>query len=107
MVELENDDIPLKTQVSILSLSRSSLYNQPVEPSDTEMKLKHRIDEIHTSYPTSAGIFKLPAKNIRNDKQLEISQFNAPSCNDTFRVFEHGSPFEKAIELVRVKNEWA
>jgi putative transposase len=51
MVERENKEIPLRTQARILSLNRSSLYYKPVEPSDTEVKLKHRIDEIYTDHP--------------------------------------------------------
>lgn len=51
MVERENKKVPLRTQARILSLSRSSLYYKPVEPSDTEVRLKHRIDEIYTDHP--------------------------------------------------------
>lgn len=51
MVERENKKVPLRTQACILSLSRSSLYYKPTEPSDTEVKLKHRIDEIYTAHP--------------------------------------------------------
>ena len=34
-----------------MSLSRSSLYYVPVEPSAREIAIKHRIDELYTKYP--------------------------------------------------------
>src|SRR4029079_6383924 len=43
--------MPLSVQAELLSLSRSSLYYQPVPPSAEEVALKHRIDEIYTAYP--------------------------------------------------------
>lgn len=44
-------ELPLMRQARLLSLSRASLYYQPVGPSERELKLKHRIDEIYTAYP--------------------------------------------------------
>lgn len=43
--------MPLSVQAELLSLSRASLYYQPVPPSPEEVALKHRIDEIYTAYP--------------------------------------------------------
>jgi putative transposase len=43
--------LPLSVQADLLSLSRSSLYYQPVPPSLEEVTLKHRIDELYTAYP--------------------------------------------------------
>jgi putative transposase len=51
MVEREGCDIPLTQQVELLSISRSSIYYQPKEPSLEEIAIKHRIDEIYTQYP--------------------------------------------------------
>jgi putative transposase len=45
------DAPPLSVQADLLSLSRSSLYYQPVPPSTEEVALKHRIDELYTAYP--------------------------------------------------------
>jgi len=42
---------PLSVQADLLSLSRSSLYYQPVAPSAEEVALKHRIDALYTDYP--------------------------------------------------------
>jgi putative transposase len=38
-------------QADLLTLSRASLYYQPLPPSVEEVALKHRIDEIYTAYP--------------------------------------------------------
>ena len=38
-------------QAELLSLSRASLYYQPLAPAAEEVALKHRIDEIYTTYP--------------------------------------------------------
>ncbi len=44
-------ELPLSRQAGLLGISRSSLYYQPVGPSEREIALKHRIDEIYTAYP--------------------------------------------------------
>ncbi len=51
MVEQENKGLPLSQQADLLGLSRSSLYYQPGSPSEKEIRIKHRIDEIYTQYP--------------------------------------------------------
>jgi len=51
MLEREQSELPLATQAELLSLSRSSLYYQPVGPSAKEIAIKHRIDEIYTRRP--------------------------------------------------------
>lgn len=43
--------MPLKTQAELLSLSRASLYYQPLGASVEEVAIKHRIDEIYTAHP--------------------------------------------------------
>jgi len=51
LVERESSDISLTQQAELLSISRSSIYYQPREPSDEEVAIKHRIDELYTEYP--------------------------------------------------------
>jgi putative transposase len=51
LVERDERELPLSLQAELLSLSRSSLYYQPVLPSAEEVTLKHRIDELYTAYP--------------------------------------------------------
>jgi putative transposase len=50
-VEWEAPTLPLSVQAELLSVSRSSLYYQPVLPSAAEVALKHRIDAIYTECP--------------------------------------------------------
>jgi putative transposase len=51
MVEEAADAPRLSQQCQMLSLSRASLYYQPVAPSAQEIAIKHRIDEIYTKCP--------------------------------------------------------
>ncbi len=51
LVERESCELPLIQQAELLSISRSSLYYQPREPSAEEIAIKHRIDEIYTQSP--------------------------------------------------------
>ena len=51
MVEHEAEVLALSTQAELLSISRRSLYYQPVPPSEEEVLLKHRIDELSTAHP--------------------------------------------------------
>jgi putative transposase len=51
LVERESRELALTQQAELLSISRSSLYYQPREPSAEEIAIKHRIDEIYTQYP--------------------------------------------------------
>jgi len=54
MAERENRKVPLRTQAHILSLSRSSLFYMPTEPSDLGVKLKHRFLR-DSSFPRRLG----------------------------------------------------
>ncbi len=51
LVERGSSELPLTQQAELLSVSRSSLYYQPREPSAEEIAIKHRIDEIYTQCP--------------------------------------------------------
>lgn len=51
MLERETREISLAEQTELLGISRSSLYYEPVGPSEKEISLKRRIDEIYTLYP--------------------------------------------------------
>ncbi len=44
--------IPLTAQADLLSLSRRSLYYQPVPPAPAEVAIKHAIDQIYTDQPS-------------------------------------------------------
>jgi helix-turn-helix protein len=51
LVERESEELSVRIQVELLSVSRSSVYYQPKPPSPAEVQLKHRIDEIYTKWP--------------------------------------------------------
>lgn len=51
LVEWEAGELPIKTQAELLGLNRSGLYYRPAPPSEEEVALKHRIDEIYTECP--------------------------------------------------------
>lgn len=51
MLEPHSLEISLKDQADLLGLSRSSLYYRPLPPSEEEVAIKHRIDEIYTQRP--------------------------------------------------------
>jgi len=51
LVDRGDPEMPLTVQVELLSLNRSSLYYQPVPPSQREVTIKHRIDKIYTKCP--------------------------------------------------------
>jgi putative transposase len=51
LLEFEKREIPLSVQADLLGLNRCSLYYKPVGPSEEEVRLKHRIDEVYTACP--------------------------------------------------------
>ena len=51
LVDFDCPSFPLSTQATLLGVSRSGLYYQPVPPSAEEVFLRHRIDEIYTRWP--------------------------------------------------------
>jgi putative transposase len=51
MLERDHPELPLKVQAELLGISYSSLFYQPVPPSERELALKRRIDEIYTACP--------------------------------------------------------
>jgi putative transposase len=44
-------DMPITDQAELLSVSRSSLYYQARSPSDVELRVKRRLDELYTKHP--------------------------------------------------------
>lgn len=51
MVEREHEEVPMRTQTRLLTLNTALTYYKASEPSDEEVRLKHRIDEIYTGFP--------------------------------------------------------
>jgi putative transposase len=52
LVERGPSELTLQQQAELLSVSRSSLYYQPVPPSAEEIAIKHRLDELYTDIPS-------------------------------------------------------
>ena len=51
MLEKDHPEISLKVQAELLEISYSSLFYKPVPPSERELAIKRRIDEIYTKHP--------------------------------------------------------
>lgn len=51
MLEKDHPELSLKVQAELLGISYSSLFYQPVPPSERELAIKRRIDEIYTKHP--------------------------------------------------------
>jgi putative transposase len=51
LVERDSKEISLSTQAKLLSINRTSIYYRPVPPSEEEIAIKRRIDEIYTQRP--------------------------------------------------------
>jgi putative transposase len=51
MLEKDHPELSLKVQAELLGISYSSLFYKPVPPSERELAIKRRIDEIYTEHP--------------------------------------------------------
>jgi putative transposase len=73
LVERTDDaELTLTDQADLLSLSRRSLYYQPVPPSAEEVAIKHAIDRIYTEQP-SYGSRRI-AVMLKEDYQLVVNR---------------------------------
>jgi len=51
MLEKDNPHVSLRTQAGLLGISYSSLFYQPRPPTQREISIKRRIDEVYTAWP--------------------------------------------------------
>ena len=51
MLEKDNPQVSLRTQAELLGISYSSLFYQPRPPTEREISIKRRIDEVYTAWP--------------------------------------------------------
>lgn len=51
MLEKDHPELPLRVQAELLGISYSSLFYRPVPPSERELAIKRRIDELYTACP--------------------------------------------------------
>jgi putative transposase len=64
--------LSLTEQVKLLGISRGSLYYTPVPIDPETLDLMHRIDKIHTDWPTYGT--RTIAAQLRRDTELEIGR---------------------------------
>jgi putative transposase len=72
LVERQADAVTLTDQADLLSLSRRSLYYQPIPPAAEEVAIKHAIDRIYTDQP-SYGSRRI-AVMLKEDYQLVVNR---------------------------------
>ena len=72
LVDRDQGALPLTDQAALLSLSRRSLYYQPVGPTRAEVAIKHAIDHIYTAHP-SYGSRRI-AVILERDHQLVVNR---------------------------------
>jgi putative transposase len=51
MLEKDHPELPLKVQAELLGISYASLFYRPVPPSERELAIKRRMDELYTAHP--------------------------------------------------------
>lgn len=51
LIDRTSAELSMSAQAQLLGLNRTSLYSQPVPPSEEEIALKHRIDQLSTDPP--------------------------------------------------------
>ena len=51
LVDMDDSDIPISAQASLLDLNRSGLYYRPIPPSREDLAIKLHIDKIYTAHP--------------------------------------------------------
>ena len=72
LVERQAPAIPLTEQSDLLSLSRRSLYYQPMAPTPAEVAIKHAIDAIYTAQPAYGS--RRIAVVLERDHQLVVNR---------------------------------
>jgi len=71
LIDFDNRELPIKTQATLLSLNRTSIYYRPVPPSSLEIATKHEIDRIYTEDPYMGS---RPITTILNRSAFSISR---------------------------------
>ncbi len=54
-----NAKLSLSRQARVLGISRGSIYYQPQPVGDADLKLMHRIDQLHMEFPLRPAILAL------------------------------------------------
>lgn len=67
-------DLPMKRQVAVLRLSRSTQYSRPHPVSAEDLGIMRRLDELHMNYPF-AGSRMLQIFNTDQGSQFTSGEF--------------------------------
>lgn len=51
LIDRQDRELSVRTQAALLEVARSGLYYRPVAPKATEVRIKHRLDELYTAHP--------------------------------------------------------
>lgn len=76
--------LSLSRQAELLGISRSSLYYEPVPVDPQTLDLMHRIDNIHTDWPTYGT--RTIAAQLRRDTDLEIGRKRVRTLMETMGI---------------------
>jgi len=109
----------MRRQCELFSVSRSSVYYEPVEPDAEELALMRRIDEMHLKYPffgsrkiaqtLKAEGAKINRKRVQRLMRLMELQSTAPKPHTSKPAPEHPVyPYLlRGLTITRAKQAWA
>jgi len=109
----------VRRQCELLSVSRSSVYYEPVEPDAEELALMRRIDEMHLKYPffgsrkitqtLKAQGVQINRKRVQRLMRLMDLQSTAPRPNTSKPAPEHPVyPYLlRGVTITRANQAWA
>lgn len=83
-IDPTNRYLSLTEQVRLLGISRSSLYYQPVQIDPQTLDLMHRIDRIHTDFPTYGA--RTMAAQLTKDTGLSIGRKRTGSLMEKMAI---------------------
>lgn len=83
-VDPEYMSLSLTEQTRLLGISRGSLYYQPVPVDPETLDLMHRIDKIHTDWPTYGA--RTIAAQLRRDTKLQIGRKRTRSLMEEMAI---------------------
>jgi len=109
----------MRRQCELLSVSRSSVYYEPVEPDAEELALMRRIDELHLKYPffgsrkitqtLKAEGVQINRKRVQRLMRLMELESTAPKPNSSKPAPEHPVyPYLlRGVTITRANQAWA
>ena len=118
MVEPENQELSIAAQARLLGLNRTSIYYKPRGVSEEVVAIRHKIDEIHTAFPTygsrtirdilrNAGIF-INRKAVQRHMRAMGIYVIYPGPNLSKRNLQHRIyPYLlRNLDICRINQVW-